>query len=87
MSRIVLRIKELIAEKSARDGVELTATDVARAVGVSHNTILAYMRGQAEQPSLKVLSKLVAYFECDPGDLFKKVDSPEYSAAALPVVC
>lgn len=79
MAQIKLRINELMAEKSARDKVELTATDVARAIGVSHNTILAYIRGGAQQPSMRVLASLIQYFECEPGDLFEY--TPEYSAA------
>lgn len=79
MAQIKLRINELMAEKSVRDGVELTATDVARAIGVSHNTILAYIRGQAQQPNMSVLARLIAYFECEPGDLFEY--TPENNTA------
>lgn len=77
-----LRIEELIAEKSARDGVELTAHAVSQAIGVSHNTILAYIRGNARQPSLEVLGKLAKYFECEPGELFEY--DPEQMSAAVP---
>lgn len=83
MTQIKLRINELMAEKSARDKRELTATDVARAIGVSHNTILAYMRGGVQQPNMRVLAKLIDYFDCELADMFEYTS--EYSAATLPI--
>ncbi len=81
-----LRIEELIAEKNRRDGTDLTPTQIAASIGVSHNTIWSYVRNEAGQPKLEILEKLMDYFECTPGELFEDVESsPEYNTAALPV--
>lgn len=85
MRQIKLRINELIAEKEARDGTELSANAIAQAIGVSHNTILSYMRNDGTTIDLRILYKLAQYFGCESRDLFKDLDS-ELNAAALLVV-
>jgi DNA-binding XRE family transcriptional regulator len=75
-----MRIKELIKEKSIRDGKRVFASNVAAAIGVSHNTIAAYIDNAVWRPDLRTLDKLQDYFECSIEDLFEKVDEETLEA-------
>ena len=75
-----LKIAEKIEEKSQRDGQNITATDVARAIGVSHNTILAYVRNETRLPYLNIMAKLARYFDCAIEELYEEVEDPELLA-------
>lgn len=72
-----LRVKELIDEKGKRERKRLTPTDVAREIGVSHNTILGYVEDRVQRPALEILDKLQDYFGCSIEELFEKVDDLE----------
>lgn len=80
MEQVKLRIAELINEKAQREGLDISPSHVAKAIGVSHNTILSYIRNEATQPDLRILYKLARYFGCKTGDLFQD-ELPEYGAA------
>ncbi len=67
-----LRIKELMLEKSARDGMKITPHSLAQAIGVSHNTIRAYVNDAAIRPDLRILEKLQDYFACSTDELFER---------------
>lgn len=67
-----LRVKALIAEKNRRDGTHLSPTDVAAEIGISHNTLIAYMQHKVQRPALEVIEKLQDYFECSMDELFEK---------------
>ncbi len=72
-----LRIRELVAEKAAQENRKITANSLAEVIGVSPNTIRAYMENKALRPDLRILQKLQDYFECSIEDLFENVEGDD----------
>ncbi len=70
---VQMRIAELIIEKRNKEGRNISPNEIAKAIGVSHNTILSYMQNFTRRPDLDILSKLQAYFECSFEDLFEEI--------------
>lgn len=58
MRRIRLKVGKLMAERG------MSANSVAQAIGVSHNTVLAYANNTVQRPDLGVLMKLLDHFGC-----------------------
>lgn len=56
--------------KDYRKDAELSQEDLAKAVGVSRQSINAIERGRYD-PSLELAFKLSEYFDCQIGDLFE----------------
>ncbi len=73
-----LRVRELLAEKAEQEGRKITPHSLAEVIGVSDNTIRAYVEDRAVRPDLRILGKLKEYFECSIEDLFEYVDDFEY---------
>lgn len=67
--KVTLRVKEQIELKGEAEGRTISAYEIAKALGVSHNTIRAYLRNEVQQPSLQLLGKLCEYLDCDISDL------------------
>lgn len=61
-------IKNSVRDYRKRTG--LTQEDLARAMGVSRQTIISIERGRYV-PSLPLALKLARYFECSADDMFK----------------
>lgn len=66
--KVRLKIQELMQQKSQQIGRNLTATDIAKELGVSHHTIFSYIRNQ-RSPSMEMIGKLCLYFNCTIADL------------------
>lgn len=75
-----MRIRELLEEKSRRDGRWIAPSEIAKQLGVSHNTIFAYMDNAVWRPDLRTLDKLQDYFGCTIEELFEKVDDEALEA-------
>lgn len=78
---IRIRITELIVEKRKREGRNIAPGEIARVIGVSHNTIFAYMANSTKSPDLDIPGKLQDYFECSIEDLFEYVKANELEKA------
>ena len=78
---IRMRITELIVERRKREGRNIAPSEIAKAIGVSHNTIFAYMANSTKSPDLEILGKLQHYFECSIEDLFEYIDDDELEKA------
>jgi transcriptional regulator with XRE-family HTH domain len=63
------RIYEQLTKKAKRDGASLTPSDIARAIGASHNTILAYARNETVRVNLVLLGAMCDYLDCSIEDL------------------
>ncbi len=73
------RIKELIADKSFKEGQRITMTRVADESGVNRVS-LSKMANQKEFSTVTSnLDLLCAYFKCDIGDLVEYVSEDDYS--------
>lgn len=53
-----------------RRGIKLTQQDLAKAMGVSRQTIISIERGKYV-PSLPLALKIAAYFGCSTDEMFK----------------
>lgn len=66
-----IRLKELMAEKTAREKLAkpFTQDDLAVAVNVPQGTISRWVNDKVDRLDKNILVKLCLYFNCDIGDL------------------
>lgn len=74
MARLMLRIAELMEEKSEREGKEIFQKDVADYINMSHGNFSRLYRNHADSLRFKYILKLCEYFETDFNGLFKIED-------------
>lgn len=67
-----MRIKELIQEKSDREGRNLTQKEVAYASGVDESMLSRYANGFTTSFKGEVIEKLLDYFDIDLDELFHR---------------
>lgn len=77
MGQITIRVNELIKTRELREGRRLPRTDVARAIGISPETLSELASQQATAVTLDVLARLCAYFQCTTGDVLYYDADPE----------
>jgi len=71
-----LKLDELIVEKSARDGEQITQKMIAAATGIPESTLSRYARGYTSSYSRELIGKLALYFEVnEPNALFRLVET------------
>lgn len=68
MSRIVIRLKELLEERN-RTGQELTLEQLALTADISYATVLRWYKGQVTRADFPTLLKFGDKFGWQPGDL------------------
>jgi len=66
---IKCNLKQLILEKSAREGHRITYAEISQATGLSPTTITKLANDQSALVGLKTLDRLCAYFGVNVGDL------------------
>jgi len=64
-----IRLRELMDEKSKRQGRAITQAEVARAVGVDSGTLSRYANGYVAGFKNDILERLMDYFQVEPGDI------------------
>jgi len=72
MPTITIRLRQLMHEKTARDGrfgEPITQQELADAVGVTRATISDWAAGKVDRLDKDVLARLCQYFQCEIGDL------------------
>lgn len=57
-----LKLKEIMATRLDENSEPYSANAVAKAVGVSHNTILSYLRDEGREPSHSLVKNLCVFF-------------------------
>lgn len=57
-----LKLREIMESRRDQYGEPYSANAVAKAVGVSHNTILSYLRDEGREPSHSLVGNLCAFF-------------------------
>ena len=70
------RLRELMAEKSRRDGRRVTYADIVSGTGVAASTLVRLANDKASRVSLSVVARLCIFFGCEPGDLFVLASEP-----------
>ena len=60
---------EFWKQKEIERGRPITVTEVARATGISRDTLTRLRSGQTDRPDLEVLSKLCKFFDIPTGPI------------------
>lgn len=78
-SRIVNRLRILVAEKEVRDRRQYSLRDIASTTGLSINTVAGYLRGNTTNFYGDVLIAFCEWLDCQPGDILvlESDESPE----------
>lgn len=64
---VKLNIKQLLRDKQAKEGRDITMSDVADHVKIGRNGLYHYINGNSK--AFELLEALCDYFNCQPGDL------------------
>lgn len=64
---IKVTLFEFWKQKEIERGQPITVTEVAKATGISRDTLTRLKGGKTDRPDLEVLSKLCKYFNIPPG--------------------
>ena len=71
------RLKELIADKSFKEGQRVTIEAVAKATGVHRTTLSKIANTIGYSTTTEILDALCNYFDCEIGDLAEHIkDNP-----------
>jgi putative transcriptional regulator len=63
------RLLELLTEKERKERRRIPQAEVARAIGVSNNTMSNWMRNSQDKLDISVVERLCDYFRCELSDL------------------
>lgn len=69
---IRFQLKELIARKERETGKRLTYKIIHSETGISPNTLSTMATNKINMVGVSVISRLLDYFDCEPGDLIIK---------------
>ena len=67
--RLQFRIKELMAQMERKTGQAVTYETIREATGLSPNTLSTLATGKARMVGIGSIERLLAFFNCEPGDL------------------
>ncbi|WP_163937548.1 helix-turn-helix transcriptional regulator [Paraferrimonas sp. SM1919] len=70
-------IKELISEKSFREGQVITISEVAQHTGIHRMTLSKMVNKKGSSVTTDNIDKLCKYFECEVSDVMRYVDSDD----------
>jgi putative transcriptional regulator len=77
---IQCRLRELMAGKTRETRRKITYDIIRAETGLSKTTLVRLANDKAELIGKSTLDRLCAFFECQPGDLFIYVPTPEPAA-------
>lgn len=72
---IRILFKQQLDDKSFRDKRRITINEVTEITGISRPTLNRIANNAGYNTNTDTINLLCEYFECEPGDLLKKVDS------------
>jgi len=75
--RVQNRIAVLLYQKELREKRRVTQQELARAIGVSENTITNWMYNDVTKFQAEIIEKLCTFFDCGLCDLLYFEDLPE----------
>lgn len=56
-------------DKEKELGRKITVIEVAKAIGVSRNTLKSYLQNEVERPDMRVVTKICEHFKVPPGPI------------------
>jgi DNA-binding Xre family transcriptional regulator len=71
------RVLILLTEKERKEERRIKHSQIAKAIGVSPNTVVSWIRNDVTKLEAFVIEGLCDYFQCDVADLLYFVDSDE----------
>jgi putative transcriptional regulator len=74
---IQCRLRELMAIRGRQTRRKVTYDLIREETGLSKNTLARLANDRADLVALNTMGRLCAFFDCQPGDLFIYVPSPE----------
>lgn len=83
-SKIVNRLRILVAEKEVCDRRPYSLRDIASVTGLSINTVAGYLRGDTTNFYGNVLIAFCDWLDCQPGDILvlEENDAPKMQTAS-----
>ncbi len=75
------RLRELMAIRGRQTRRKVTYDLIREETGLSKNTLARLANDRADLVALNTMDRLCAFFDCQPGDLFIYVPTPEFEAA------
>lgn len=69
-----IKLRQLMLNRSAKDGVYLTQDALATATGIGRPTINRWCQGRVDRIEPGTLAALMRYFNCEMSDLFEVID-------------
>jgi putative transcriptional regulator len=70
---IRILFKQQLDEKSFRDNRRITLIEVAEITGISRPTLTRIANNAGYNTNTDTIDALCDYFECEPGDLLKRI--------------
>jgi putative transcriptional regulator len=74
---IRVKLREALIEKEFKDGKSLSMKDVSLATGIHVVTLSKITKNRGYNPTLELIDKLCAYFDCELSDLLVRVRDEE----------
>ena len=78
---IQCRLRELMAIRTRQGRRKVTYDLIREETGLSKNTLARLANDRAELVALNTMDRLCAFFDCQPGDLFVHLTTPESELA------
>lgn len=80
------RFKQLLLEKSAREGRTVTQKEVSEATGLTEAVLTQWAKGRVKQAQFETIEKLCKYFDCGVEDLISfDPEQKAYYMEAAPI--
>lgn len=74
------RLLFLLTEKERKEGRRITQIEVARAIGISSNTMSSWVHNDITKFEAPIVERICDYFQCDVSDLlYFEVIEPDES--------
>jgi putative transcriptional regulator len=76
---IQCRLRELMAFKSRISGQKVTYDSITAKTGLFSSTLTKLANNKADLIGIRTMDRLCVFFDCQPGDLFVYLPSPNLS--------
>lgn len=68
------KLKQLIDDKEFKEERRVTLGEINKATGIHRTTLSKIMNQKGYNTSTDVVDRLLTYFDCEPNDLFERVE-------------
>lgn len=80
------QLHKLMGLKAQREGRRITRRTVADETKLSRHIVYAMADGSIKELPIVALIRICTYFECQPGDLMRLIETPAPAAAPAPTL-